>query len=501
MVSEAAEVAAPAPLPPSADRQVLVLDLSRSMLAPLPDAGGTARQKIEVARSAVSRIVQNAERSGTPFGLVTFTDIPRVVVPLGEIRPENLPYVQSLVEMLTPTGRSAIWDALATGADLLRDATGAVHGTIVLVTDGWDNCSTRFEPLGADAKPNPVARKDLFGHLLPPGSTLHLRIIGIGNGTQRDKGVDTDRMNLFVSGLSSRALFLGAPPSFSYEEVDTGADLFAEMVNAFVDVEDAPRTDAAQLHPEELAKSAAQAARALKQSEERSAIHRIARPSTPPLEADMPYSEAPVLEVDVLSASQAPPANLHERFGPLARVVEAYLKRDFGRAGLELNRSRLSLPPVTYSYWQAKIAFGNGDVVEAARALIVAWSATEQIPIQSRIRVTRRLALLQAQMQKDPETESLLHFIEETESKIRTAPPELQSRIMDLFDRLMELRGTYQLTKIPGAEDPATAAQKHESAVEEIFGLLQDVRLDNTAGDAAVDGALDFLEICLAEMR
>ncbi|MCI4358161.1 MAG: VWA domain-containing protein [Thermoplasmata archaeon] len=502
MSSEVAEAMSPEGMGVHPDRQVLVLDLSRSMLAPLPDSsGGSPRQKIEIARSAVLRIVQNAEKAGTPFGLVTFTDTPRVVVPLGEIRPENLPYVKSLVDMLTPTGRSAIWDALATGADLLRDASGAVHGTIVLVTDGWDNCSTRFEPLGADANPTPLSRKDLFGYLLPPGSNLNLRVIGIGNGAQRDKGVDSDRMNLFVSGLSSRALFLGAAPSFSYEEVDTGADLYTQMVNAFVDVEDAPRPAVSNLHPEDLAKSAAQAARALKQSEEHSAIHRIARTSTPPLEADMPYSEAPTLEVDVLSASQAPPANLRERYGPLARVVESYLKRDFTKASGELNRCRMSLPPVTYSYWQAKIAFGNGDVVEAARALIIAWSATESIPIQSRIRVTRRLALLQAQMQKDPETEILLQFVEETEAKIRSAPPEMQTRIMDLFERLMELRGTYQLTRIPGAEDPAVAAQKHEGAVEEIFGLLQDIRLDNTAGDAAIDGALDFLEICLAEMR
>ncbi len=500
-MTEVAEAMSPVPVAPSADRQVLVLDLSRSMLAPLPDAGGATRQKIEVARSAVLRIVQNSEKAGTPFGLVTFTDTPRVVVPLGEIRAENLPYVQSLVEMLTPTGRSAIWDALATSADLLKGDHGAVHGTIVLVTDGWDNCSTRYEPLGADPSPNPLARKDLFGYLLPPGSNLTLRIIGIGNGAQRDKGVDSDRMNLFVSGLNSRALFLGAPATFTYEEVDTGTALYAQMVNAFVDVEETAHPALGTLHPEELARHAAQAAKALKQSEEHSPIHRIARPSTPPLEADMPYSEAPMLEVDVLAAGQAPPPDLHQRYGPLARVVEAYLKRDYPKAKSELNRCRLALPPVTFAYWQAKIAYGSGDVVEAARALIVAWSATESVPIQSRIRVTRRLALLQSQMQNDSETESLLRFVEETEAKIRSVPPELQTRIMDLFDHLMELRGTYQLTRIPGAADPATAAQKHEDAVEEIFGLLQDARLDNASGDAGVDGALDFLEICLAEMR
>jgi len=30
---------------------------------------------------------------------------------------------------------------------------------------------------------------------------------------------------------------------------------------------------------------------------------------------------------------------------------------------------------------------------------------------------------------------------------------------------------------------------------------MQDARLENTGADPAVDGALDFIEICLAEMR
>ncbi len=483
------------------DRQILVLDLSRSMLAPLPDPSGSPRQKIEIARSAVTRIVQNAEEKGSMFGLVTFADSPKVAVPLGEIHRENRPYVQSLIEMLVPAGRSAIWDGLAVGADLLREPSGAVRGTIVLVTDGWDNASTKFEPTGAEDKPHPLPRRDLFGHLLPAGSTLNLRVIGIGNGSQRDKGVDTARMNQFLSGLNSRALLVGAPTLFAYEEVDTGADLYTEMVNAFVDVEDAPRASAFELSSDDLARNAARAARALKQPEEHSAIHRLARAGAAPLEADMPYSEAPMLDVGVLSAGQAPPPDLREKYGPLATVVEAYLKREYPKALAELNRARLVLPPVTYAYWQAKIAYGQGELVEAARALLVAWAAADAVPVASRIRVTRRLALLQAQLQKDPEAESLLQFVEETEGKIQALPEELRTRVMDLFERLLELRGTYQLTKIEGTEDPAVAAQRHESAVDEIFGLLQDARLENTSGDSTVEGALDFIEICLAEMR
>src|SRR5215472_13035722 len=116
---------APSPLPsgvPVPERHVLILDLSKSMLAPLPDPNGSGqtKQKIEVARTAVYRILEHAETSGAFFGLVTFTETVRVAVPLTQIRRENLPYIESLISMLTPSGRSAIWDALAVGADLLK---------------------------------------------------------------------------------------------------------------------------------------------------------------------------------------------------------------------------------------------------------------------------------------------------------------------------------------------------------------------------------------------
>ncbi len=41
----------------------------------------------------------------------------------------------------------------------------------------------------------------------------------------------------------------------------------------------------------------------------------------------------------------------------------------------------------------------------------------------------------------------------------------------------------------------------HEAAVEEIFGQLQDARLDLASAGPVAEGALDFIEICLAEMR
>src|SRR5579863_4729011 len=96
------------------DRNVLVLDLSRSMLAPLPedDPSAPQRQKIEVARTAVYRILQDAARSGEPFGMVTFTDTVRTPVPLATVHRDHLPVIENMISLLTPSGRSAIWDAL-----------------------------------------------------------------------------------------------------------------------------------------------------------------------------------------------------------------------------------------------------------------------------------------------------------------------------------------------------------------------------------------------------
>src|SRR5271157_485718 len=186
--------------PPTRERNVLLLDLSKSMLAPLPDPqqGAAERQKIEVARTAVFRILQDAAAGGTLFGLVTFTETVRVPVPLGEIHRENLPYIENLISLLTPSGRSAIWDAIGVGADLLRMGTSGVQGNLVLVTDGWDNASTRFD-VRTDPKVKASGGKvDLVPYVLPAHSRVTLRIIGIGSGDERDKGVDSARMNQLV---------------------------------------------------------------------------------------------------------------------------------------------------------------------------------------------------------------------------------------------------------------------------------------------------------------
>jgi hypothetical protein len=494
-----------APVHPSlTERNVLLLDLSKSMLAPLPDPGGAGkeRQKIEVARTAVFRILQDASDSSTPFGLVTFTEVVRVPVPLSEIHRENLPYIENLISLLTPSGRSAIWDALAVGADLLRSGVHGVQGNLVLVTDGWDNASSRFDVRPAPEKPVAEGRVDLVPYLLPSHSHLTLRIIGIGSGDERDKGVDSGRMNQLLSQLTSRAQELGLPAAFSFQMVSTGSQLFAQMVQAFLDVGYDDDRPIEELHPEELARHAANAARALKEPQQHATVGRI---KTAPAAAhdapDANYAETAELEVGVLGTAGGAPAYLKERYGPLGEVVEVYLAGNYDRALELLGRAQAVLPPVTQLYWEARIQFARKAVVEAARALLQAWNEAEKLPPVTQAQVLRRLALLQARMQNDKETETLVRFIDETEHRLTEAKPETRERLMELFAKLLDLRGTYQLTRLAEAGDAQDAAVKHERAVEAVFGELQDSRLDLAAAGPVVEGALEFIEICLAEMR
>ena len=486
------------------ERNVLLLDLSKSMLAPLPDPEGNhaERQKVEVARTAVFRILEDAATTGALFGLVTFTEAVRVPVPLGEIHRENLPYIENLISLLTPSGRSAIWDAIATGADLLRMGTDGVRGNLVLVTDGWDNASSRFDVRPMPTAPLPPGKVDLVPYILPANSRLSLRLIGIGNGAERDKGVDSLRMNQFLDQLTQRAQQLGLPAAFGFQEVTTGTALFAQMVHAFVDVSYDGDLPVEELHPEELARHAASAARALKEPQQHATVSRIrSAQAAARSNGESDYHEAPDLEVDVLANAGGPPAYLKERYGPLGEIVEAYLQGQYDLALERISKSQVVLPAVTRLYWEARVQYARHAVVEAARALLQAWAEAEKIPPPSQAAIVRRLAMLQARMQNDKETETLVRFIDSTEHSLTGGRTEARERLMDLFARLMELRGTYQLTRLAGDGDLQDAALKHEEAVEQIFGLLQDARLDLASGGPAVEGALDFIEICLAEMR
>ncbi|MGA9839393.1 MAG: vWA domain-containing protein [Thermoplasmata archaeon] len=496
---------APSADQPLRERNVLLLDLSKSMLAPLPDAvqGQPDRQKIEVARTAVFRILEDAATNASLFGLVTFTETVRVAVPLTDVHRENLPYIENLISLLTPSGRSAIWDALAVGADLLRMGPQGVQGNLVLVTDGWDNASTRFDVQVPDGPKIAAGRLDLVPYMLPGGSRLSLKVIGIGSGEEKDKGVDAVRMNYLLAQMGSRAGEIGLPAAFSFQEVTTGSQLFAQMVNAFLDVGYEDDRPIEELHPEELARHAASAAKALKEPQQHATVSRInSAHIAARTEPEAAYSETPDLEVDVVTTTGGTtPAYLKERYGPLGEVVEAYMAGQPDAALSLLAKASAVLPPVTRLYWEARIQYSKRAVVEAARALLGAWTEAEKLPTATQPKILRRLALLQARMQNDKETETLVRFIDDTEHRLGNADPATRERLLGLFGKLMELRGTYQLTRITGEGDLQDAASKHEEAVDQVFGLLQDARLDLSTNGPAVEGALDFIEICLAEMR
>jgi hypothetical protein len=486
------------------ERNVLLLDLSKSMLAPLPDPQGSRgeRQKIEVARTAVYRILHEGARSGTSFGLVTFTDTVRVAVPLGTIEADHLAYIENLISLLTPNGRSAIWDAIGVGADLLRTGDQSVQGNLVLVTDGWDNASVRFgvrDPPGAALRPGVT---DLVTHLLPEHSEVNLRIIGIGEGAERDKGVDGGRMNAFLGQLTSRARALGIAGTFAFQEVRTGSELFAQMVQAFLDVGYGDDQALEDLHPEELAQRAATAAKALKAPEQHDTVSRLKSDRPTPTAPGAPAPAANTeMEVGLLATTGGAPAYLRDRYGPLGEVVEAYIGGQYDLALRLLTSGARSLPPVSRMYWEARVQFARGAAEDAARALLGAWAEAEKLSPASQGPILRRLALLQARIQNDKETETLVRFLDDSEQRLSGAKPAVRERLQDLFGRLMELRGTYQLTRMAGAGDVQDAALKHEAAVEDVFSRLQDARLEFAAADPAIEGALDFIEICLAEMR
>ena len=485
------------------DRNVLLLDLSKSMLAPLPEPDGASRerQKIEVARTAVYRILQDAAKSGTPFGLVTFTETVRVPVPLGTIHRDHLPFIENLISLLSPSGRSAIWDALATGADLLRVGPQGVLGNIVLVTDGWDNASARYTVHSTGpAAPGP-RKTDLVPYILPPSSHLNIRILGIGSGSERDKGVDANEMNALLGRLHQRATEIGSGSVFTFQEVTTGSQLFAQMVQAFLDVgygDERPAMD--ELHPEELAKTAATAAKALKDPGSHETVRRLSVGALPSTPAASPVV-APEVEVGVVPSAAGAPAYLKDRYGPVGEIVEAYLAGAYDAAASLLARSASVLPAVTRSYWEARILFAQNNGPEAVRALLQAWSEAEKLPPESRAQVQRRLALLQSKLQSDPSTEALVRFLDDTEHRLEGTKPAIRERLRGLLGDLMELRGTYQLTRLAGAGDLQDAALKHEAAVEKVFSRLQDARLELAGTGPVVDGTLDFIEICLAELR
>ena len=493
----------PSPLvrPPPRPRHVLVLDISKSMLAPLeePSPGTAVRRKIEVARAATYRIFEAVQAQRALFGLVTFSNSAKVAIPLTEIRPEIRPALDNMIALLQPAGRSAIWDALALGSDLLRVPGGGVVGNLVLVTDGWDNMSQRFVggPSSSEASPDPGKaapgpRQDVLGYLLNPRSRVALQIIGIGSGTEKDKGVDSQRMAQFAQAYAQRAQSLGLPCTVLYQEVITSEELFSRMITAFLDVPFEDQRNLEELHPDDVAQAAASAARGLRDAR-RSSPMAVGGPGVPPL-VRPPHPGLP-LEVDVLDAQASQGVlNLEERYGPLGQVARAFLEKDYARAETLLYQKGGLIAPVTRFYWQARVAFAQGKAEEAARHLAQAWGEAEILSGPERTQILRRVALLQAKLTQDRETEDLVAFFDAAETRARALGPENRKRLEELFDQILELRRTY-------AGVSGGGAAQHEALVETIFGELQDARLRNSPRDPTLEAFFDFVEIALAEMR
>ncbi len=489
----------PAPLspPPPRPRHVLVLDISKSMLAPLPDPvdESKVRRKIEVARAATYRIFEAVQTQGSYFGLVIFSNTAKVAIPLTEIRPEIRPALDNMVALLQPSGRSAIWDALALGADLLRAPGGGVVGNLVLVTDGWDNMSQRFRTDGEEEVPGASSplpgRQSVLSYVLNPRSRVALQVIGIGSGGEKDKGVDSQRMGRFTRAYAHRAQALGIPCTVSYQEVITSEELFSRMVTAFLDVPFDDQRNLEELHPDDVAQAAAAAARGLRDGHRPSPVEYLSSNRNPSGAAP----PAAPLEVDILDAQASQGAvNLQERYGPLGEIVQAYLDHDYTRAETLLYQKGGLVAPLTRFYWQARVAFAQGKNEEASRDLAQAWTEAEGLSGVERTRILRRLALLQAKITGDEETAQLVSIFDAAETRARAIGPEARERLERIFDEILELRRTY-------AQVSGGGAARHEALVETIFGELQDARLQNKPRDATLEAFFDFAEIALAEMR
>jgi len=466
---------------------VLVLDLSKSMLAPMADG---AHKKIEVARSALFKIIGEVRAQGASFGMVVFNSTASILVPLSP----QFPTPEEISERLIPAGKSAIWDALAMGAEMLRTNDGSVVGNMVLVTDGWDNMSQRFHVETSDGQSSAQSNTiDLLGYLLPHHSRLKLQIIGIGSGVEKDKGVDTVRMRTLVDGFSRLAIDIGSQSSATYKEVMTGEELFSGMVNAFLDVPFEDSQDFDSLNNEDIASHAAAMAHALRESHKHSLVGHLSQArASAATDEDAKESD---LEVDVATASpDGQPLHWRERYGPLGEVAEAYVNKDWVHAEEILSRKGTPIHPLTKAYWLARISYAKGDSEEASRYLTEAWIEADSLSAREKVQIYRRLALLHAKISGDKEVQNFVEIFERASIKARTESASLAEHLEQMFEKILDLRRTYALIRTGGAVE-------HESLVEEIFGLLQDARLEDKNRDQSIEQFLSVVEVTLSEMR
>ncbi len=467
-------------------RHVLVLDTSKSMLAPLP---GVPKRKIEVAREAVAKILEEVRTQNAFFGMVVFNSTTRVLFPLSQA----LPQMEEITRSTQPTGKSAIWDALALGADLLRTSPGGpIVGNLVLVTDGWDNMSRYFR-VGPELPQSPTQRgsRDLIEYAVRGDTRLTLQIIGIGSGAEKDKGVDAAMMQTLLASFSEKAAELSSPSSATYKEVMTGEELYLRMINAFLDVPFEDSGGYAALSSDDLARHAANVASALRNSNQYGLVEHLSTAKR--VESPAPSNGEGDFDVAVSQDGQIS-TEMKERFGPLGDVATAFMAKDWVTAEAVLRKNAAVIHPFTRSYWLARIAYAKGDAAEAARYLTEAWIEAATLPPQEKPRMYRRLALLHAKVGGDKEVQSLVEIFERAHMRVSPDDRKLQGHLEIMFERMLDLKQTYASIRTGGALE-------HEKVVEEIWGLLQDARIEDTQRDPDIQAFLSFVEVALSEMR
>jgi hypothetical protein len=134
-------------LPPGTPTVIFnqVQDISRVVLCIDRSGSMQEEQKMELAKLG-AKIFVDLLHEGDQLGIVTFSETPRVDLPITTVTNGNRDQIRnSYIEPLYPGGATAIWDALDTSLSLFppgsaRSPAGCGE-IIILLTDGLDNSS------------------------------------------------------------------------------------------------------------------------------------------------------------------------------------------------------------------------------------------------------------------------------------------------------------------------------------------------------------------------
>src|SRR3954451_23100743 len=192
------------------NRALIVLDASKSM----NEDAGNGGTRLDAAKQAVDGLVDRLP-AGAPLGLRVYgskvSEVSRaegckdteLTVPVGPLDKDAL---RSTVNGLTGTGRTPIGDSLLAVPDDLGTAEG--RRSVVLVTDGGDNCAPPdpCKAAGEVAKRGVEMSISVVGFQVNDRVRRQLRCIAAaGGGSYVDVG-DADRLGDELSALLSRAV-------------------------------------------------------------------------------------------------------------------------------------------------------------------------------------------------------------------------------------------------------------------------------------------------------